>query len=251
MTDLHSHILPGIDDGARDTECARLLLRREYEQGVRRVALTSHYDCEKLLPEEFLARRGEAYARLRDGLEAADMDMTLKLGSEVRFSPALTEMELRGLCLEGTSVLLLELPVAHRPPFLSEVLHRLSSRGIIPLIAHVERYPYVLEDPTLLAKWMELEAYTQINADTLLRDDRLGRMALRFLEWGLVQVVASDAHSLEKRPPRLAQAMDKIEKKLGSRMVRHLRENADGLFDGMEPQVNIEHYPRKFIGRWI
>lgn len=249
MTDLHSHILPGIDDGASDWQTSMQLLAQAEGQGIRNIALTSHFDCETTPLELFLEERAAAFACLQDHLESDRF--AFKLGCEALYSPKLMNLDLHGLCLEGTEVLLLELPMGYRPAFFREVLSQIQSDGIIPLIAHVERYPYVLEDPRLLADWLDAGAYMQVNGGSILQGGSRGKMALKFVKWGLAQVVATDAHSPRKRPPVLRQAMLEIEKQLGKPLADRLCRNAHDLFSGREPEDIPYHYPRKLLGQWV
>ena len=169
MTDLHTHILPGMDDGPKTLADAMALVERAAIQGVDHIALTSHFHCENESVEAYLARREIAFSALR---EVCPRELSLKRGCEVYFSPRLLTENVEALCLEGTKVLLLELPVLQKPAFLREVLTALSQKGITPLIAHVERYQYVAQDPRILAVWVELGALIQVNAqskDTTLR----------------------------------------------------------------------------------
>ena len=91
------------------------------------------------------------------------MQFDFKLGAEVFFSPGLCELDTRALCMGDTAYLLLEFPTTHKPHFIRQTLYNLQQQGIVPLIAHIERYPYVLEDPTLLYDWVAAGAYAQIN----------------------------------------------------------------------------------------
>lgn len=168
MTDLHCHILPGIDDGAKDTAVSLELLRREYEDGVRNIAFTSHFNSERTTVEAFTAKRQAAFEQLTAALEGQPMQFDFKLGAEVFFSPGLCELDTRALCMGDTAYLLLEFPTTHKPHFIRQTLYQLQQQGIVPLIAHIERYPYVLEDPTLLYDWVAAGAYAQINAGALL-----------------------------------------------------------------------------------
>ena len=168
MTDLHCHILPGIDDGAKDTAVSLELLRREYEDGVRNIAFTSHFNSERTTVEAFTAKRQAAFEQLTAALEGQPMQFDFKLGAEVFFSPGLCELDTRALCMGDTAYLLLEFPTTHKPHFIRQTLYNLQQQGIVPLIAHIERYPYVLEDPTLLYDWVAAGAYAQINAGALL-----------------------------------------------------------------------------------
>lgn len=251
MTDLHSHILPFMDDGAADLDAALAMLRLEKEQGIRRIALTSHFHCEEMAPEEFLDRRAASFEALKQAWGPEDPDMQLKLGSEVYYSPNIRFRDIRKLCLEGTELLLLELPVNYCPDFLEHTLLDLQAQGITPLIAHVERYSYVLNDPSILADWIENGAYIQINAGSLLRSDKRRKMVLKLLKWGLVHVISSDTHSPDRRPPQLQQAMQEVRKHLGQDTVNRLQQNAEDLFHGYLPQDVDIHHPKRVLGRWV
>ena len=244
MTDLHTHILPGMDDGPRELSSALALVERQLLQGVDQIALTSHYHCESEPLESFLNRREAAFSAL---MAHCPREVRLKRGCEVFFSPQLLGMELDTLCLEGTRLLLLELPVLQKPAFLREVLLYLRQRGITPLIAHAERYRYVAQDPRLLADWMELGALIQVNAQSVID----GGLALRLIRWGLCQVIASDAHSLPHRPPNLRQALGIVSKKLGPEKASRMEQNAAALFSGFEPVPGEVRSPRRVLGFWL
>ena len=97
MTDLHCHILPGMDDGAKDTAVSLELLRREYEDGVRNIAFTSHFNSERTTVEAFTEKRQAAFEQLTAALEGQPMQFDFKLGAEVFFSPGLCELDTRAL----------------------------------------------------------------------------------------------------------------------------------------------------------
>lgn len=244
MTDLHTHILPGMDDGAKDPDSARALLERQALQGVNRIALTSHYHCASEPPEAFLERREAACAALA---AVCPPGLELKRGCEVYFSPQLLDIGPERLCLEGTPVLLLELPLLQKPAFLREVLTGLRDRGIVPLIAHVERCAYVAREPVLLAEWIALGARIQVNAESLIE----GRgLAMRLIKWGLADVIASDTHSVQYRPPNLRRGLDAVAKALGREKARELERNAGMLFSGRDIPKGQIHVPRKVLGIW-
>ena len=98
----------------------------------------------------------------------------------------------------------------------------------MPLIAHIERYPYVLEDPTLLYDWVAAGAYAQINAGALL-EPKLCKKLCKFIQWGLVHVISTDTHSPDKRPPRMAQGVQQLEKLLGKETAARIVRNGEGL----------------------
>lgn len=246
MTDLHTHILPGMDDGAKELASAMALLEQEALQGVRHVALTSHYHCETEPPADFLIRRERAFSALSNSIPAG---MTVKLGCEVFFSPQLVSMDVQRLCLAGTNYLLLELPLLQKPAFLREVLANLRSRGIVPLIAHVERYLYIQKDPALLVDWIGLGALIQVNAASL--SGRGGAFARKLIRWGLVHVLASDAHSIAYRPADLKTGLDIVSRTLGREKALELEGNAELIFNGRCVPQTLIHTPRKVLGFWI
>ena len=253
MTDLHCHILPGMDDGAPDLETAARLLEMEALQGVHRVALTSHFDWGEDTIDAFLERRAAAFDRLRSHLDQTEpeKEMELKLGCEIMFSPHLINEPVHRLCLEGTDLLLLELPVDRNPPFVQDALEYFLADGLIPVLAHVERYRYLLEDPSILARWVELGVVAHVNGASLVRDGEQAEMAMRFIKWNLVQTIATDTHSPHKRPPILRQALRKVDEQLGKQKAAWLRQNADLMFGGERPDYHKPHYPRRILGKWL
>lgn len=246
MTDLHTHILPGMDDGPKDTASALALLELQLQQGVRNLALTSHFCCDIESPEAFLARRSRAFSELRD---AAPEGISLKQGAEVFFTPELFYTDVRMLCLEGTNYLLLELPILQKPPFLEEYLMHLRSQGIIPLIAHAERYVYIQRNPVILTDWIANGALIQVNSGSLTGD--AGKFVCKLIKWGLVHVLASDAHSADHRPPDLRRGLQTAAHKIGSETVRELARNAECIYSGQDVRPSRFHTPKRFFGFWI
>ncbi len=112
-----------------------------------------------------------------------------------------------------TAYMLIEFPTTHKPHFIKQTLYALQEQGILPLIAHIERYPYVLDDPTLLYEWVAAGAYAQINAGALLQDAKLRKKLCKFISWGLVHVLSTDTPP-DKRPPRMAEGIQMLQKTL-------------------------------------
>lgn len=256
MTDLHCHILPGIDDGAQNVSESLKLLRREYDDGVRKIALTSHFNSKRTSVEAFLERRKKAYEELQEALrqepmaqEFCPMEFTFKLGAEVFFSPELCDLDARSLCMEDTSYMLIEFPTTHRPHFIRQTFSSLNSQGIYPIIAHVERYPFIMDNPQFLYELVAAGAYAQINAGALLQKGQTKQL-LNLIKWDLVHVISTDTHSLGKRPPKMAEAIELIAHKLGENTAEQIRRNGTDLFEDQE--LDCDPYcPRKFLGRWV
>ena len=166
----------------------------------------------------------------------------MKLGAEIFYSAQLAEVDPQPLCLTGTNLLLIEFPPAYHPRGAEDVLYQLTRRGFVPLIAHVERYAFVRENPNILCDFIEAGAYTQINASSLVMHKKQQKMLLHMIQRGLIHVLATDTHSLEKRPPKYRAAMELIEKKCGKDIARTLTRNANLLFAGASPVVSAVSY---------
>lgn len=206
MIDLHTHILPGMDDGSKSVEESLEMLESIAEQGISHVAATPHFYAGENGPEDFLRRRAAAAAALRERWHAGLPG--LLLGAEVSFFEGISRTEgLGSLCVEGTELLLLELPFSIWPDRLvSEVLELCRRPGIRIVLAHVERY-MDLQPPESWGRLLDAGALTQCNAGFFLHW-RTRRKALRMLRQGRIHFVASDCHNLSARPPRLGAALE-------------------------------------------
>jgi len=234
MTDLHTHILPGIDDGAKTVEESLQLLRIERSQGVDTVVLTPHFYRSRENPKRFLERRKEAVLALGRGiLELSEEERTalpnLFLGAEVAWWPTLAEWdELPELCLGKTKYLLLELPFTPWNGKMIDLLYELYGRtGITPVIAHLERY-LKMQSASYIDEILRLGFPVQISAEMLLRPLTRGR-GLKLLKQGRAQVIASDCHSCEGRKPNLGPAMEILKRKLNAQQIETMLRNTDAL----------------------
>lgn len=250
MTDLHCHILPKMDDGSKDVETSIKLLQMEKEQGVEKIVFTPHFHCDDESVDSFLERRGASFKSL---IEFGDVDLLssfdIKFGAEVYFSPTLYNVDLESLCFTDTSYLLLELPFTMKPQFLRETLYDIASSGITPIIAHVERYPYILEDITQIYDWVEAGYVVQTNASTLVKADKTASLIRKLVSWDLIHAISSDTHSEHKRPPCMSDALAAVNSKLGEDIENRLIQNGDYIFDNYELSLN-PYLPRKILGKW-
>ncbi len=219
MIDLHCHLLPYVDDGAHDLEEAKALLAMEAEQGVTQICLTPHLRQDMFeIPDEMLQRQFE---RLLPTAEA--MGLKLLLSREYHYDRLFLEYLQEGRVLPiGGSVLLTEFSSAHSGEDILSAVKRIKSFGYRPLIAHAERYPAT--DPALLSELRSEGAMIQLNADAVLGQDGryLKRLTWTLLKDGLVDVIGSDAHSRDDRPPRLSECRQRLAKKLGEEQAERL-----------------------------
>lgn len=211
LWDIHSHILPGVDDGCRTEEESCLALSRCAESGVGTLALTPHFFPEKRSLQSFLDRRAAAFERLCGAMKDKACPQ-LCLGAEVSYYPGLLEEERIGeLCLGKSNYLLLEMPFSlWTPSVLRNVQALRHVQGVIPVLAHVERY-IAMGDKKAVSKLMDGGVLFQMNAEFIL-SPRSRRKALRMIRKGLVDVLGSDCHGPEHRPPNLAEAWELLEK---------------------------------------
>ena len=227
MTDLHTHILPGMDDGAESVEEAITLLRAQVQQGVDTVALTPHYYRDKETVPEFLARREAACSQLQEAMGDEEYPKII-LGAEVAWSSRMTEWsDLEALCYENTRTLLVELPVTPWQSDLFRQLYSLEGRlGIIPMIAHVERY-FHFQKKKDMERLLELGYPMQVSAAALFHIfDR--KRAVELLEQ-YDGILISDCHNTMLRCPNMGDALQLIEKKKGQRLARQIAELTDDI----------------------
>lgn len=210
--DIHTHILPFMDDGADSVEEALEILKQEKEQGITDIVFTPHFRLEEEDIETFLSRRDRAYETLMLAVREEPLlsNLTFYRGAEVWYDPNIIYQDASKLCIENTSYMLLEL-LPSFPFNLENTIRNIVSKGIIPIIAHVERYPYLIKHPETMESLAELGAVFQCNASTVL-SRRQNRVAMRLIKRGLIHVLASDTHNLDYRPPNLAMAYGKLKK---------------------------------------
>ncbi len=214
IIDCHSHILPAIDDGARDLATSLEMLRLSGEQGVQRMIATPHFYASRDRLDAFLERRRAAFDAIRDA-RSGDMP-EIRLGAEVAFFRGIREAEqIDALQIEGTNALLLEMPF--RPwsqSDVDEVACLIEKRGFRIILAHLERYLPMRENGAYLRQLTEMPVVVQINAEGLLDWRQRGRL-IRMFGRGEAHLLGSDCHGLRRRPPNLTEGRQVLRKKLG------------------------------------
>jgi protein-tyrosine phosphatase len=208
VIDLHSHILPGLDDGARDLDEAVEIARAAVADGTRMIAATPH------VREDYPTTTSAmeiGVAKLQQALTREGIDLVLLRGGEVALEQVdrLSRDELRRFGLGGNpSYLLLETPYTDWPLSFGEIVFRLVAAGVTPVVGHPERNALVQEDADRIAELVRAGALVQLTAASL--DGRLGRRvracAQRLLDAELVHLIGSDAHSPGLREVGLSQA---------------------------------------------
>lgn len=232
MTDLHSHILPGVDDGSDSVEESLAMLRMEAEQGIGHVVATPHFYPHHDTPQAFLTRRDRAEAALRQAMAAASGLPALDVGAETYYFRGMSDWDiLPELTMGGKRAILIEMPPAPWPDTvfdeLAAIRHR---RGIIPIIAHIDRYIGPLRTFGIPQRLEALPVLVQANAEFFL-DRRTARMAMKMLKAGRIHLLGSDCHHVTERSPNLGAALRRIAGKLGPEALEEIQSFERQIFD--------------------
>lgn len=188
MIDIHSHLLPGVDDGSPSVEVSVPVLERFARHGVEVLVCTPHLDASRAPSAPH-----EEYARIFAALVAAAPAMpALALGWEIMLDQPGMDLRASWLALGGSSAVLVELPRTTLPASAAEELFRLRMSGVVPVLAHPERYLGCTVE--LVRAWRRVGAVIQTDASMLLGSSPMSRLARSLLEEGLIDCLASDNH---------------------------------------------------------
>ncbi len=216
MVDIHCHILPGVDDGAEDRDEALLMARMAANSGSRIIVATPHFGYSGASLTAADIRRKAAW--LQETARAEGLPITVLSGMELLCNHRLEQIlaEKSYLTLADSRYLLTEFYFDESPEMMDRMLEMVMEQGLVPIVAHPERYDAVQQDPYLVVHWMEQGCGIQINAGSIL--GYLGKSSQMAAKWlvhnGLAHLVASDGHSLETRTPRLNAVRDYLEERV-------------------------------------
>lgn len=254
MIDLHSHILPGVDDGVETDEEAIEFARMAEAHGTRTIVATPH--CRESTYYNDRAAVLAGVARLRPILKAAGVGIELVPGGEVHLCPELVERVRDGRAPtlgDNGRTLLLELSMSqYPPPDLESLLFQLKLAGIVVLLAHPERIKYFRDDPARYESLVRLGAFGQLNSGSLvgLFGAEIAELSRRWVRRNLVHVLASDSHNLGGRAPVLDDAVAAAAGLVGEAQARRMVTDVPAaLLRGEEPEVPaVEDAPSRGSG---
>lgn len=233
IVDFHSHILPGIDDGSRNTEQSLKMLRLSAEQGIRHMVATPHFYPRYDSPETFLRKREEAANMLRNAMEDEPGLPEISIGAEVYFFSGISDSELiKALTIEGKRCILIEMPQSPwKESHYRELEGIYSKHGITPIIAHVDRYIRPFHTHGIPERLEQLPVLVQANAEFFLRNSTRG-MAMKMLKKNRIHLLGSDCHNLSSRSPNLGDAVELIERRYGFEMIGRIAACQDAVLSG-------------------
>lgn len=238
MIDFHSHILPGIDDGAKDLAQSLDMLRASYEAGVRKIVLSPHcYYTSDSDIKQFIRERNEKYRLLKSEAEKSGEDFPeMLLGCELHLNKCHADSQyLKELAIGGTDYILLEMPVGKWEPRIYDAIYSISLKGLRPLIAHIDRYYF--EHKKDFRNLFSLDLSYQVNCDSFLMSHIKKQMPY-FFEVGAIHVLGSDMHNLSSRTTHMAECRKIITEKYGSDRYDFIERNSKLVLDNKETEVH-------------
>lgn len=214
--DIHSHILPGVDDGAENMDMSMAMVDMAYNQGVRLMIATPHYYPGHMrYPKEHLE---EVYEKTISVIKEKYSDFTLLLGNEIYYRDEVVEKlrNKRIFTLANTRYVLLEFSTMAEYDYIVKAVRTVLDAGYYPILAHIERYACLWKNEKKVKELIRMGAYMQVNAENFqggfFSAER--RYCIKLIQSGMVHFLGSDCHNINKRSPNYKQAADYLEEKL-------------------------------------
>ena len=232
MIDIHTHILPEVDDGPKSWEVAVQMCRMAAADGITHIVATPHSNDRYHFDREYLT---ECLAQLQQKVGPTPV---LSLGCDFHLSYDNLQVMLanpRRYTISGAGYLLIELSDYSIPAQIGDFFHKLVDRGVTPVITHPERNAILRQTPLRVIEFIELGCAVQITANALTGfwGQRVRRCATWLLEHEAVHVIASDAHDIQHRTPILSTARDSAAQISGEKVARALvEENPRAILSG-------------------
>lgn len=243
MIDIHSHILPGVDDGAKTEEDSIAMAKAAVEEGISTIIATPHHRNRMFdnYKEEIVTN----VAILNDLLKERNIPLTVVPGQEVRIYGEILEDFKKGeiQTLYQSKYILIEFPMGEVPQYAEKLLYDLQVAGLFPVIAHPERNQELLENPDRMYELIRNGALSQITAASLVGKfgKEIEQFSHQLIESNLTHFIASDAHNTSTRGFLLKEAYDLVKDVYGVETYYMFMENSQLLLDDLnvnrfEPQ---------------
>lgn len=234
MIDLHCHILPGIDDGAKTIADSVAMAKKAVSQGITHILCTPHHNQHYRNPKEDVLRR---VPQLQKELVKRNIPLTLFEGQEVRIHRDLIreikEDRILFADVEDT-YLLLEFPTKEIPDYAETLCYQLRQEGKVPIIVHPERNSGFQTEPNRILDFLNMGCLTQLTAPSItgIFGKEVQRLSHQYVEHGLVQMVASDAHRRKQRDFYLKEAYRYIEKHFDKAVCEKMTQTCRDVLNG-------------------
>lgn len=235
MIDIHSHIIPLIDDGSKSIDMSKDMLNIAYKEGIKTIIATPHY-----YPNIYdidIKEIEKSVEQLNNISNSLNLNIKILKGQEVFVTRDLLNNFKQGkvLTLNNTKYMLLELPFDILKPYVLDIIYELRIRNIVPIIAHPERYSYIIKKPSIINDFIDEGCLFQINSQSITGEfgKDVKNTSLKLIRNNLCHFIASDAHSNQKRIPTLKKSFD-IAVENNEEIVKYLSDNVNKL-------INNEH----------
>lgn len=231
LVEIHSHILPNLDDGSKSIEMSLQMIKRLQEQGCKRIVLTPHYYSNTISLDDFLSARDESYNRLMEALPPDSPE--LLLSAEVYISQYLfNNKNIDKLRIGNSNYVLIEHPFSAEfgESDYDRLMNLYCDYGVRPVLAHIERYKALMDDPDKIQEFIDMGCLTQVNISSFADTPRsIKKKVIKYMNSGLIHLLGSDCHNLESRPPEYEEGVKTIIKKCGEEAIDILMQNANQL----------------------
>ena len=214
MIDIHTHILPGIDDGARDIYDTLEMASIAAENGVTDIVATPHCNVPGMYENHFGQKYKEVFLRASRAIKKENIPITLRPGMEVFTTEEVPKLMAEGkiMPINGSHYVLMEFSFQEDPEFADMMLEKVHRMGVIPVVAHVERYEFIQEYAGQINEWKKKGYVIQCNKGSF--QGRFGRkekyIAYHLMDSKLVDVIASDTHRPYVRTPNMADVYEEL-----------------------------------------
>lgn len=253
MIDIHCHILPNIDDGAKHTADSVAMAKMAVSQGIHTIIATPHHKNGSY--DNYKSDIISYVAQLNDRLQEEEIPLTVLPGQETRiYGEMVADYDQNELLTlnETSGYLFVELPSNHVPRYTNQLLFDLQVHGLTPIIVHPERNKELIEHPNMLYDFVRNGTLTQVTAASVA--GKFGKKIKKFshelIDANLTHFIASDAHNTTTRGFCMQEASSEIKEVFGSGMLYYFMENAQYLIDGMtvigDEPARIQK--KKFLG---
>jgi protein-tyrosine phosphatase len=226
LIDIHSHILPGIDDGPEDMDTALKMITLAWENGTKSIIATPHFIYGERGCEASIREIENACAALVKKASEKGIGIDIHPGAEVFITPDLPELlDENIICtLNNSLYVLVELPLSSIPLYTQDVVLKLIVKGYVPVLAHPERNREIIENPGIVEAYIRSGVLIQVNSSSLkgLYGRAEKNTALNLIKQGMVHFVASDAHTINGRNTILYDTMRFVASKVGEEKAKEL-----------------------------
>ena len=237
LIDIHTHLIPNVDDGAHSFDETLRLARAAVEEGVSHTVLTPHHNRYWVTNEKDKVLK--LTDQVRAVIEEENIPLTVSPSQEIRmneeFSEELFANNYLPLDKDG-KYYLVEFSWREFPTFARSYLQEMIDADIVPVIAHPERQRPFIEDPSILPELIEMGCISQVTATSIVGGytEEIRQTAHKMMQENLIHVIASDAHDTVERPFNLKAALEVLEKDFGVQYKDYLVNNAEKIFKGQE-----------------